>query len=96
MNENKFEELLLDRLEKIDNRFDKIDNRLDKMDERIMALDNKIDERTTALESRFSNVEQTTSWIKGKLEGRSEVHHVVLTGISIVVAIGAVIVAIFK
>lgn len=36
------------------------------------------------------------SWIKGKLEGRAETRHVLLTGISIVVAIAAVVVAIFK
>lgn len=78
MNENKFQERLLDRLDKIDNRFDKLDDRI------------------TALESSLGSLEETIAWIKGKLEGRSEVHHVVLTGISILVAIGAVIVAIFK
>ena len=36
------------------------------------------------------------SWIKGKLEGRAETRHVLLTGLSIVVAIAAVVVAIFK
>ena len=78
MNEHKFEELLLDRLDKIDNRFDKIEDRLD------------------TIENRIGSLEQTTAWIKGKLEGRADVHHVVLTSISILVAIGAVIVAIFK
>lgn len=43
MNENKFEQLLLERLDKIDNRLDKIEDRL-------------------------GSLEQTTAWVKGKLE----------------------------
>lgn len=82
MNENKLTQLLLDRL--------------DKIDDRMTALENKFDNRMSDLEKRFGNVEQTTAWIKGKLEGRAETRHVVLTGISIFIAICAVVVAILK
>ena len=44
----------------------------------------------------ISGVKSDVAWIKGKLEGRAETRHVVLTTISIVVAIGAVVVAILK
>ena len=43
-----------------------------------------------------STIKTDVAWMKGKLEGRSEVRHVVLTGISIFVAICAVVVAILK
>ena len=77
MNE-KFEQLLLDRFDKIENQF------------------NKIDIQMSAIQDRLGNLEQTTAWIKGKLEGRSETRHLLLTTISVVAAIGAVIVAILK
>lgn len=48
------------------------------------------------LQSDVTNMKSDIAWIKGKLEGRAETRHVVLTGISIFVAIGAVIVAILK
>ena len=75
---DKFEQLILDRFDKIENQF------------------NKIDTQMSAIQDRLSNLEQTTAWIKGKLEGRSETRHVVLTCISIATAIGAVLVAILK
>lgn len=48
------------------------------------------------LRQDVSDIKTDVAWIKGKLEGRAETRHVVLTGISIAVAIGAVIVAILK
>ncbi len=89
MNETRFEQLLLDR-------FDKIDNRLDKMDDQMTALENKMDDRMTALENRFGNVEQTTAWIKGKLEARHEFSTDIKSWIAIAVAIAAVIFAWLK
>ena len=44
----------------------------------------------------ISNIKSDISWVKGKLEGRAETRHVILTAISIIVAICAVVVAIFK
>ena len=65
MNQDKFEELLLDRLTKIDNRFDKLDAR-------ISALDRKIDEKTSAVDDRLDAIGKETAWIRGKLEARGE------------------------
>ena len=44
----------------------------------------------------ISNIKSDLSWVKGKLEGRAETRHVILTAISIIVAICAVVVAILK
>lgn len=44
----------------------------------------------------ISNIKSDSSWVKGKLEGRAETRHVILTAISIIVAICVVIVAILK
>lgn len=44
----------------------------------------------------ISNIKSDISWVKGQLEGRAETRHVILTAISIVVAICAVVVAILK
>ena len=44
----------------------------------------------------ISSIKSDVAWMKGKLEGRAETRHVVLTTISIVIAIGAVVVAILK
>ena len=100
MNETRFEQLLLDRFDKIDNRLDKMDNQMtaleNKMDDRMTALENKMDDRMTALENRFGNVEQTTAWIKGKLEARHEFSTDIKSWIAIAVAIAAVIFAWLK
>ena len=44
----------------------------------------------------ISNIKSDISWVKGKLEGRAETRHVILTAISIIFAICAVVVAILK
>lgn len=48
------------------------------------------------LQTDVTDIKTDIGWIKGKLEGRSETRHVVLTGISICVAIAAVVVAILN
>ena len=48
------------------------------------------------LREDMTGMRSDIAWIKGKLEGRSEVRHLFFTGISIVIAISAVIVAVWK
>ncbi len=48
------------------------------------------------LREDMTGMKSDIAWIKGKLEGRSEVRHLFLTGISIAIAISAVIVAVWK
>lgn len=96
MNENKFEQLLLDQFDKIDNRLDKIDTRLDRMDDRITALDNKLDEKTTAIEQRIGKLSEETAQIRGRLEARAAFFTDLKSWIAIGVAIAAVIFAWLK
>ena len=49
-----------------------------------------------SMRADFSNIKSDMAWIKGKLEGRAETRYVVLTAISIIVAVSAVVVAILK
>ncbi len=62
---------------------------LDKLREDISTVKSDIAED-------ISSIKSNVAWMKGKLEGRAETRHVVLTTISIVFAIGAVVVAILK
>lgn len=48
------------------------------------------------LREDVTNMKSDIAWMKGKLEGRAETRHVVLTGISIFIAICAVVVAVWK
>ena len=50
----------------------------------------------TDITEEISSVKSDVAWVKGKLEGRAETRHVILTAISIFVAVCAVVVAIFK
>ena len=55
----------------------------------------RVDDRIESVENRLGSLEQNVSWIKGKMEGRSEsssTHRANLAiGISIVVGIGSLI-----
>ena len=48
------------------------------------------------LREDMTDMKSDIAWIKGKLEGRSEFRYLFFTGISIVIAISAVIVAVWK
>ena len=63
--------------------------RLDKLREEVSTIKSDI-------AADISNIKSDIAWMKGKLEGRAETRHVVLTAISIFIAICAVVVAIFK
>ena len=93
MNQEKFEELLLDRLSKIDDRMSSIENRID---DRMSSIENRIDDRMSSIENRLSSLEQGMAWVRGKLEGRGEFWTDIKSWIAIVVAIAAVIFAWLK
>lgn len=86
MNEkNRFEEIILSTLNDLRQDFNNL--RQDFTDLR---------KDVTDLRKEVSDLKTDVGWIKGKLEGRAETRHVVLTGISIFIAIAAVVVAILK
>ena len=104
MTQDKFEELLLDQLTKIDNRIDKLDDRISaldkKVDEKTAAIENKLDDRISALDikvdDRLDAIGKETAWIRGKLEARGEFITDIKSWIAIAVAVAAVIFAWLK
>ena len=85
MNQEKFEELLL-------NQLSEISGRISSMDERISSMD----ERMSSVENTLSSLEQGMVWVRGKLEGRGEFWADIKSWIAIVVAVAAIIVAWLK
>ena len=59
-------------------------------------MNDRFEQMFDTLRQDITTMKTDIAWIKGKLEGRAETRHIVLTGISIFVAIAAVLVAIFK
>ena len=89
MNQEKFEELLL-------NQLSEISGRMLSMDERMSSMENRIDERMSSVEDRLSSLEQGMAWVRGKLEGRGEFWADIKSWIALVVAVAAIIFAWLK
>ena len=68
---------------------------IEKLHEDIARLREETRADIVKLREDMTGMKSDISWIKGKLEGRSEVRHLFLTGISIVIAISAFIVAVW-
>lgn len=67
-----------------------------KFEQRLLDGFDKIDNRIKTLESRFGNIEQTTAWIKGNLEGRGETRRTALSSIALFLAILAWVIVLVK
>ena len=87
MNQEKFEELLLNQLSEISGRMSAMDERILSIDERISSMDEKI----SSVEDRLSSLEQSMAWVRGNLEGRSEFWTDIKSWIAILVAVAAII-----
>ena len=85
MNQEKFEELLLNQLSEINGRMSSMDERMSSMDERMSSVEN-----------RLSSLEQGMAWVRGKLEGRGEFWADIKSWIALVVAVAAIIFAWLK
>ena len=96
MNQEKFEELLLNQLSEINGRMSSIDERMSSMDERMSSIENRMDERMSSIENRLSSLEQGMAWVRGKLEGRGEFRADIKSWIALVVAVAAIIFAWLK
>ena len=89
MNQDRFEEIVMFTLDKV--REDISNVKLD-----IANVKSDIANVKSDIAEDISNIKSDVACVKGKLEGRAETRHVILTAISIFVAIYAVVVAIFK
>ena len=67
-----------------------------RFEEMVITTLNELRQEVSSLRSEISDVKTDVAWVKGKLEGRSDTRHVVLTGISIFAAICAVVVVFLK
>ena len=100
MNQDRFEEIVMSTLNKL--REDIADVKLDVANIKADVANVKADitediaNVKADITEDISNVKSDVAWVKGKLEGRAETRHVILTAISIFVAVCAVVVAIFK
>ncbi len=97
MNQEKFEELLLTQLAKLEEKISGLDK---KVDEKTSAIEKKLDDRISALDQkvdgRLDAIGKETAWIRGKLEARGEFITDIKSWIAIAVAIAAVIFAWLK
>ena len=99
MNQEKFEELLLNQLSEISGRMSSMDERMSSMDERMSSIEERMsfmDERMSSVENRLSSLEQGMAWVRGKLEGRGEFWADIKSWIALVVAVAAIIFAWLK
>lgn len=85
MNQEKFEELILNQLSEISGRMSSMEERMSSMEERISSVEN-----------RLSSLEQGMAWVRGKLEGRGEFWADIKSWIALVVAVAAIIFAWLK
>ncbi len=100
MNGNRFEEMVITTLNELRQDISFLRREISDVKTEISdvktGLHKEISNVKTDLHKEISDVKTDVSWVKGKLEGRSDTRHVVLTGISIFVAICAVVVAFLK
>ncbi|MDE0425124.1 MAG: hypothetical protein OXN25_09665 [Candidatus Poribacteria bacterium] len=93
MNGNRFEEMVITTLNELRQEVSSLRSEISDVK---TDLHKQISDVQTDLHKEISDVKTDVAWVKGKLEGRSDTRHVVLTGISIFVAICAVVVAFLK
>lgn len=61
MDNQEFQNLVLKWMERVENHIERVENRIERVDDRIERVEN-----------RLGSLEQDVGWIKGKMEGRSE------------------------
>ena len=100
MNGNTFEEMVITTLNELRQEMSFLRREISDVKTEISNvktdLHKEISDVKTGLHKEITDVKTDVAWVKGKLEGRSDTRHVVLTGISIFVAICAVVVAFLK
>ncbi len=100
MNGNRFEEMVITTLNELRQDISFLRREISDVKTEIndvkTDLHKQISDVKADLHKEIGDVKTDVAWVKGKLEGRSDTRHVVLTGISIFVAICAVVVAFLK
>ncbi len=68
---------------------------LDRLEQKTDRLEEKFDKRFESIETRLGLLEQSVSWIRGKLEGNLETGTILWTRIAVGTAIVSAIIALF-
>lgn len=88
MSDQDFRERVLAALERLE-------QKTDRLDQKIERLDQKFDQRFESMEARMGLLEQSVSWIRGKIEGKAEVSATLVSRIAVGTAIVSTIIALF-
>lgn len=68
---------------------------LERLEQKSERLEEKFDKRFESIETRLGLLEQSVSWIRGKLEGNLETGTILWTRIAVGTAIVSAIIALF-
>ncbi len=99
MSDQDFRERVLSTLERLEQKSERLEEKFDKkfasMEEKSERLEEKFDKRFESIETRLGLLEQSVSWIRGKLEGNLETGTVLWARIAVATAIASAIIALF-
>ena len=68
---------------------------LERLEQKTDRLDQKFEQKFESLEARMGLLEQSVSWIRGKIEGKTEVSATLVSRIAVGTAIVSTIIALF-
>ncbi len=92
MSDQDFRERVLSTLERLEQKSERLEEKFDKKFE---SMEDKFDKRFESIETRLGLLEQSVSWIRGKLEGNLETGTILWTRIAVGTAIVSAIIALF-
>ena len=92
MSDQDFRERVLSVLERLEQKSERLEEKFDKKFE---SIEEKFDKRFESIETRLGLLEQSVSWIRGKLEGNLETGTVLGPRIAVGTAIVSAIIALF-
>ena len=103
MSDQDFRERVLSALERLEQKSERMEEKFDKkfesieekFDKRFESIEEKFDKRFESIETRLGLLEQSVSWIRGKLEGKMETGTILWTRIAVGTAIVSAIIALF-
>ena len=92
MSDQDFRERVLSVLDRLEQKSERLEEKFDK---KFALMEEKFDKRFESIETRLGLLEQSVSWIRGKLEGNLETGTILWTRIAVGTAIVSAIIALF-
>ena len=81
--------------ERVLSSLNRLDQRIERLDQRIERLDQRIEHKFELVDTRLGLLEQSVSWIRGKLEGKLEAGTTLWSRVAVGTAIVSAIIALF-